>query len=224
MTGVSTPSQPSPIKGALSINSLPRSKREWHCIPASAVGAPHQRDRIWIAAYPECGWRDRLHVGVESGYMETDPEWCSSDGTGGTTAKNYGGRVSGEGQEGSNGDVAHSDSYSRLEWGFGDSEQGQGRRDTDRSPLGENVADTDNGNEYRGSGTLQMGRLPLAAEIERNGIVQGIQWSTEPDVGRVAHGVPARVDRLRALGNALVPQIPEMIGLAILRCWLSDDG
>jgi len=25
---------------------------EWHCIPASAVGAPHQRDRLWIIAYP----------------------------------------------------------------------------------------------------------------------------------------------------------------------------
>lgn len=26
---------------------------EWHCIPASAVGAPHRRDRIWIIAYPQ---------------------------------------------------------------------------------------------------------------------------------------------------------------------------
>jgi DNA (cytosine-5)-methyltransferase 1 len=43
-------------------------------------------------------------------------------------------------------------------------------------------------------------------------------WPAEPDVGRVAHGVPARVDRLRALGNAVVPQIPEIIGRAILRC------
>lgn len=41
-------------------------------------------------------------------------------------------------------------------------------------------------------------------------------WATEPDVGRVAHGVPARVDRLRGLGNAVVPQIPEIIGRAIL--------
>jgi DNA (cytosine-5)-methyltransferase 1 len=32
------------------------------------------------------------------------------------------------------------------------------------------------------------------------------QWLTEPDVGRVAHGVPARVDRLRCLGNSIVPQ------------------
>lgn len=41
-------------------------------------------------------------------------------------------------------------------------------------------------------------------------------WEFEPDVGRVAHGVPARMDRLRALGNAVVPQIPELIGRAIL--------
>ena len=41
-------------------------------------------------------------------------------------------------------------------------------------------------------------------------------WFIEPDVGRVAHGVPARVDRLRALGNAVVPQIPELIGRAIM--------
>lgn len=41
-------------------------------------------------------------------------------------------------------------------------------------------------------------------------------WATEPDVGRVAHGVPARVDRLRALGNAVVPQVAEWIGGRIM--------
>lgn len=41
-------------------------------------------------------------------------------------------------------------------------------------------------------------------------------WATEPDVGRVAHGVPARMDRLRALGNAVVPQVAEHIGRLIL--------
>ena len=33
------------------------------------------------------------------------------------------------------------------------------------------------------------------------------QWAVEPDVGRVASGIPHRVDRLRALGNACVPQV-----------------
>jgi DNA (cytosine-5)-methyltransferase 1 len=34
-------------------------------------------------------------------------------------------------------------------------------------------------------------------------------------VGRVAHGVPKRVDRLKSLGNSLVPMIPYCIGMSI---------
>ena len=30
---------------------------EWHCIPASAVGAPHRRDRLWLCAYSGCEQR-----------------------------------------------------------------------------------------------------------------------------------------------------------------------
>ena len=41
-------------------------------------------------------------------------------------------------------------------------------------------------------------------------------WSSEPNVGRVAHGISDRVDRLKGLGNAIVPQIAYQIGLAIL--------
>jgi DNA (cytosine-5)-methyltransferase 1 len=37
-------------------------------------------------------------------------------------------------------------------------------------------------------------------------------------VGRVAHGIPNRVDRLKQLGNSVVPQIPELLGYAILEC------
>ena len=41
-------------------------------------------------------------------------------------------------------------------------------------------------------------------------------WTTEPDVGRVANGVPQRVDRLKGLGNAVVPQCAEQIGRRIM--------
>lgn len=42
------------------------------------------------------------------------------------------------------------------------------------------------------------------------------QWSAEPGVCRVADGLPDQTHRLAALGNAVVPQIPELIGRAIL--------
>ena len=40
-------------------------------------------------------------------------------------------------------------------------------------------------------------------------------WLPEPPVGRVANGIPRRVDRLKGLGNANVPQIAMQIGLTI---------
>ena len=45
---------------------------------------------------------------------------------------------------------------------------------------------------------------------------EGRAWLPEPNVGRVADGVPARMDRLRCLGNAVVPQVAEVIGRAIM--------
>jgi site-specific DNA-cytosine methylase len=42
-------------------------------------------------------------------------------------------------------------------------------------------------------------------------------WSVEPNVGRVAHGVPGRVYRLKGLGNSIVPQIVEEIGYALIK-------
>ena len=41
-------------------------------------------------------------------------------------------------------------------------------------------------------------------------------WDIEPDVGRVAHGIPKRVDRLKCLGNSLIPMIPFLIGRSIM--------
>jgi len=40
-------------------------------------------------------------------------------------------------------------------------------------------------------------------------------WQSEPSVGRVANGLPSRVDRLKGLGNAIVPQVAYQIFKAI---------
>jgi DNA (cytosine-5)-methyltransferase 1 len=53
----------------------------------------------------------------------------------------------------------------------------------------------------------QRGGATAQGYWEANHAVDGGRWSTEPDVGRMAYGVPSRVDRLRGLGNAIVPHV-----------------
>jgi DNA (cytosine-5)-methyltransferase 1 len=54
---------------------------------------------------------------------------------------------------------------------------------------------------------------------ERQKGLGGKWWESEPRVGRVAHGIPKRVDRLKTLGNAVVPHIPYYIGQAIVESY-----
>jgi len=103
---------------------------EWHCIPSSAIGAPHQRDRIWILAHP------------------------NSEGL-------------------------------------------QGHSETLERP----------------SQVRTQKETRLLSCLSRSDF-----WAVESNVGRVAHGIPNRVDRLKQLGNSVVPQIPELLGYAILEC------
>ena len=70
--------------------------------------------------------------------------------------------------------------------------------------------------------TRRQGRVASPGEgrdakrrVERLRCLQKTWWTTEPDVGRVAHGVPSRVDRLKGLGNAIVPVMAYHIGEAI---------
>ena len=78
--------------------------------------------------------------------------------------------------------------------------------DVDRS--GEDVAYA----KYKGRGQMANSASRKAHdEPERGG-----RWTVEPELGRVAHGIPHRVDRLRSLGNAVVPQVVEFIGRRIV--------
>lgn len=131
---------------------------EWHCIPASAVGAPHERDRFWLVANANNGQRDRSELSVRPG-RHAARACCKA---------------------------------------LADPER-IGRGQMVQSVLGRAIAERAAGQAHDAS-------------------VAGWWrwWEIEPDVGRVADGVPSRVDRLRALGNAVVPQIPELIGRAIL--------
>lgn len=85
------------------------------------------------------------------------------------------------------------------------------------------LAHANEGNGNGRGGAVQVGWFGSAQEVtdacERN----RTQWGAEPGMGRVAHGVPDRVDRLGALGNAVVPQVAEWIGQWIMAAVASDN-
>jgi DNA (cytosine-5)-methyltransferase 1 len=58
-------------------------------------------------------------------------------------------------------------------------------------------------------GGRESGRVAGGPDAER--------WGPEPSVGRVAYGVPDRMERISALGDAVVPRVAEMVGRRILR-------
>ena len=53
----------------------------------------------------------------------------------------------------------------------------------------------------------ESGRLSGKQRQENTEIGHSDWWAVEPELGRVAHGIPNRVDRLKCLGNAIVPQV-----------------
>ena len=84
-------------------------------------------------------------------------------------------------------------------------------------PLGGPGGPDDCGMDY-GRVCLRPYERPKAESSGRTGdggkAVRG-WWETEPRVGRVADGIPRRLDRLRGLGNAVVPQVAEWIARRI---------
>jgi DNA (cytosine-5)-methyltransferase 1 len=80
----------------------------------------------------------------------------------------------------------------------------------------EALADSSIGGRNEGNSDSRGDGEGASSQEERRGPTVSSWWESEPDVGRVAHGVPARSYRLGGLGNAVVPQIPEIIGRAIM--------
>ena len=79
---------------------------------------------------------------------------------------------------------------------------------------GETVADADAGYNAKNGEVCPRGDPTDTSRVEQF-------WETDPGtlesgVGRMAHGIPKRVDRVKALGNAIVPQIAYLLGVALL--------
>ena len=86
------------------------------------------------------------------------------------------------------------------------------------SPSEPDVANTKGSNRHDHE-TIAGDGESQTQEVSRDGSSlsgEGSWWHVEPNVGRVAHGIPGRVHRLKSLGNSIVPKIAEEIGKAII--------
>ena len=61
------------------------------------------------------------------------------------------------------------------------------------------------------------GKSRVSRKSRRSSENQRNQWTVEPSVGRVADGGPRRMDRLRCLGNAIVPQVAQVVAERLLQ-------
>jgi DNA (cytosine-5)-methyltransferase 1 len=190
---------------------------EWHCIPASAVGAHHRRDRIWIVAYPS-----RTGVQTRSTYAMGDENRSQGD----------------EGQFAGASQQTPVVAYPNGDDGRRGSGSQPPRRDARLESRGCNsrqsvsesnsiLADT-SCQRIQGSWSSEQQEPP--AHVREAILVRGCtrqraeNWEAEPAVGRVVDGFPGRSHRLKCLGNAVVPKIPEIIGRAILEAENDHDS
>jgi DNA (cytosine-5)-methyltransferase 1 len=162
-------------------------------IPACAVDAKHRRDRVWIV-----------------GHSSSEQRKCSPHGNMDGQILYHAQRT--ESTDPSNRASAHVADAKRMR-----ELQPQGREQDQRGWVGNSREDVSDSDSARSQG-LRNEQKQFGEGAHGGGLFgRGSRWCPEPDVGRVAHGIPRRVDRLRALGNAVVPQIPEIIGSAIMR-------
>jgi len=116
-------------------------------------------------------------------------------------------------------DVANTESFGSRETRYSDQEErSEGSRATQ---LDGSCGDVANANGERSQRTKQSethrGETETQLSTTQSIKTEGNHWEFEPDVGRVAYGVPGRVHRLKALGNSIVPKIVEEIGYALIK-------
>jgi len=177
-------------------------------IPACAVGAPHKRERVFVLAHASS--RGRNGITLQQGEGSTGRGRITQPGAGSVLANPAGlGRRQGKPEPilpqrvadthspGSTGSVGHS--------------SGEGL------PIPEQRGESGEAEYWPDSwpATGERGRTPWADALWvqcRDGKLR----AAPPGVRLLAHGVPGRVGQIKGYGNAVVPQVVEMIGRAIL--------
>ncbi|BAQ89442.1 DNA (cytosine-5-)-methyltransferase (TIGR00675) [uncultured Mediterranean phage uvMED] len=198
-------------------------------ISASSIGANHKRERVWTVANSNdrnheqekeirTGWNTSNSSSQNVAYTYDTRDRTSQHETNSDREKINEGWQEQSFSEPSrqSEDVANSQSQWRGEPRYSYQEKRSSESSsTQPQSSSSDVADSN-------SKRQQEQWWPISVERQRK---EGQEleckswWESEPRVGRVAHGIPKRVDRLKTLGNAVVPHIPYYIGQAIVESY-----
>ncbi len=185
----------------------------WRILSAAELGAPHKRDRLWIVAHAQSeSGRDernnfadgqgRARGSFASAHSCDVPNADSAKRRRDGTQRQAHQRNTQSARDGEPWTVAHAESArdNRLAEG---NEAGERRRQSSNSGISTYIPHRQ---LIRLEGEQQARTAQGATYRSGNGSNPG-WWEVEPNVGRVADGVAARVDRLRAIGNGQVPAV-----------------
>ena len=168
---------------------------------AAAVGAWHRRSRVFFVGYAEHDGQHglpQLRGNEETGNERRQEEPAPAQ------------QFEGAGEPA---DVSGIRGCERRSKAMADSD-GKGQQGSEQPGTSDAAEDT---GEYppRGSAgeccevihyTMRGGQSGQHGRWESQELADGRCWAAEPGVGRVVNGLPNRVDRLKCLGNAVVPQ------------------
>ncbi|MBM3211252.1 DNA cytosine methyltransferase [Candidatus Poribacteria bacterium] len=198
---------------------------EWHCIPASAFGAPHRRDRIWIIAHPACISKVRLSIRKE------ETESTSGDGYKNATdsdCKRWDSRAYNKQRRYLPDNENRQHSETQQEWDIRKSGASQICKvlpDTDKQGLqgcgrfeeiGPICTQEQIGMYYCSRGIKQWGKEPLEVPRLKDERLNPdwVEWLMGYPISWTDGG--SRMQRLQSLGNAVVPLIPEFLGKVVV--------
>ena len=174
---------------------------EWHCVPASTVGAPHRRDRIFIMAHTSIRQLDNDTL------RQTDIIRAGEDVANAECRRCC---------PGSNNQPKH-EIHSQGQQSAETNQQGGGYGNVAGKASADVPGCLFDGLSFRNerNSTQFEKRESERCQSCRTYPENKWNWSVEPGMGRVADGVSNRVDRIKCLGNAVVPQVAEVFAKAI---------
>ena len=166
---------------------------EWSVIPASSVGACHKRSRWWLVAYPNSKQSNRTESKIQTRRNTTFSSFTSNPNSIGCGGRNSEGRSIQKRQ------LLQNEQQGR--------EMGS---EAERCSINTSNPDSERLQGLRREYELQESGRERTFAWRNSGITLNPNWKgykSKPTLCRGDDGLSHRVDRLKALGNSVVPQV-----------------